>query len=932
MNAGERTEGRFAQRGAFEAPAVRATAVGTDAVALGTDDGVVVADSRDRRTVAQGESVTDVALSDRVYALTEAGLTAYSQAGSRVWRVDDLGAAAVHVDPATTRVVVRTEDAALAVLDGETGVERRRFEQPHSDVTADPAVVAAEPFIVVAAWSFVSVVDWNGEVLADETLDGAIDAVGVVDDVVVTALRDGRTVALGSDGDRRWSTDVAVDWLAPRGSRELLCHADSDIFALGVEGDTVDVGGLDPGDRIVVSADGGVACRVTEETVSVFSRTVDATDEVGVAVDVNEVDESTGAIPMTVSNEAPTSVDATIEVTAEGATLSTTRLDATLGPEESTTRRVGVRSIRADAEAVTVTVREPDDERSVTLPVVENETALVSEATATAVDHGAVDVDVTVENAGEAPLSEVTVDGTVLGGLPPGETETVGLSRSLPTGEVAVDAAEVDRRTVALDYPVTPTEIRVDAAADGFVDVHLSNGVPAAAVDTVAVEGVPADGERVERELTLPADGAAVLAVPTTAAGEREVVVDTAAGTLSQSVAVSEPTVEPPTEPRRDAGPPTPDSTTSATSANSTDSADSFGSASVPTNEDESASSLSVVRELSTERAVRGHVFEETVRVTNESDDPVRATLWTDDGEFETTVGIQPDDSTGATRRHVSYDDEVDIPQFTAEARPVSDRGAESETEAETATPTETASARGRTLPVTENPLTPYARLLAGDDGNELTVVLDGSDPQLSVAHATVGETAERVTVDERIDDVRLVERELTQSPDVETATVELQVDGPDGSRTVRTLAPRHEVDRWAESAPLSELTVAAGAASRIEGDTGFLEVELTNDGDRSLTGLETLATGEAVDDFLYDGYQFETVEPGETVTDDVDLVDVDGDVTVGLDLEVRGPEPDSGSVSFHGTDRGEEYDWELRRDDDGGPPPVNDRLSTGFR
>lgn len=874
MSADDPTATRFVQTDAFDVSTVVAADAGDGCVAVADADGRVdLVSDGNRSLVARRDDVRDVAVADRVYVLAGGDLEAFSHAGSRVWGMEAPGGRSVDADPVTDRVFVRSADGEFRGIEGRTGVESRRFEQPHAEVAESPAVAVYDGRLAVASWSFLTVLDAEGERLWEATLSGAVTDVGLLPGRAVVSLKDGQFA--GYEGpDRAWSVDGAADWLADAGVRRVVGRVDGDLVGIDADGDRRPLDGV-TGDPVAATLDCGTLCTLGSGTLTVYSAVGEADGAVSVAVPTDSVRRRDPTVTLELTNDGDAAVEADVRVDVEGASVVTSRIPVTIGAGATQRRRIALSSVTADELDVSASV--DGATATATVEVAEESTALTAEAEYDAVESGVLSVGVVVTNDGETPLSGVTVGETRVGDLPVGDSERVAVERDLPSGPVEVRADGVDPVTADLSVPATPTGIDL-AADDGFLVVTLANDTPVPVSDELRVEGVPASGDRSARSVSIPANGGYRLVLPVTESGERPVTVETAGGHVSERLALTrwsrlpDPAATPARTPAEGAT-----TTDTAPAANA-----GFGGADGGTADGDPSGPVDAERTLVDGPAPCGTAFTEELSVSNRSDERVVVEVATDDGSYRRRIALPPEGTATGTRYHVGFDSSVTLPEVTLGG----DWGA-------TALPPE----RHR---IDEPGLLPRLTWRERDDADaELTFVLTNTDDRATWA---VTDVLFEHDVDVGLD-VTLAPGEtasgtvpMTGPPDDRVAQAivrarrsggESDADPDPDERTLRTLVPHDSLVEAALSM-VSNLSVEVAPRSRVEDGLGSLFLSVGNDGDEAVPGLRIAATGDAVEKTIYsEGADGDDLDPEGTVTYIVDLEGVPPGGSVEVDLEL---------------------------------------------
>ncbi|MFC6793086.1 hypothetical protein ACFQFH_00635 [Halobaculum halobium] len=527
---------RYVQVDAFDVAEVAAADAGAGAIAVATADGrVSLITSGDRRRVARKDGVIDVAVADRVYVLSGAELEAFSHAGSRVWGVDVPDGQSVDADPDDDRVYVRTGDGEFVVVEGRTGIEAGRFEQPHADVAESPAVAAADGRLAVASWSFLTVLDSTGEQLDEQTLSGAVTDVGLLPGRAVVSLKDGQLVGYEGD-DCLWEIDGDVSWLADAGVAALAARVAGSDFAVDADGNRHPLDGVS-GTPIAATPSLDLVCTVGSGTATVYAAVGRADESVTVTVESESLRPADPTVVLAFTNEGDRAVEVDATVDADGASVASSTVSATIDAGSTQRRRVSLGPLSADEVTVTAAVGDASTEK--VLEVQEETTALHVESVLHGVEDGVLSAAIDVENDGDTSVTGVTVGETTVGTLDPGESERVPLEQDLPSGAVTVRADGVDPLETETTVPATPTGIDIESASKGFLSVTLHNDTPVAVDDQVTVEGVPDDDGSFSMPVSIQANGAYRLALPVASAGERSVTVETSGGRVSERLSLT---------------------------------------------------------------------------------------------------------------------------------------------------------------------------------------------------------------------------------------------------------------------------------------------------------------------------------------------------------------------------------------------------------
>ncbi|WP_435143355.1 hypothetical protein [Halobaculum sp. P14] len=907
---------RFLQVDSFEFGDPVAAAGGDDAVVVADDTGAVEAVRTDgHQVLTDADGVDDVAVGGRAYVLAGDALEAYSLEGSRVWGAEIAGAESVDADPTTDTVFVRTGGGEFAVFDGRSGVERDRLDQPHADVAEAPSVAAYDGRLGVAAWSFLTVIDDDGDVQTEVSLDGAATAVGLLDDLVVVALKDGRLAGYTDDGELRWTLDVDADWLAPKAAAWLPGRGNAGVFGVDPDGSRLGVDGVSGRGTAASTVGSDLLCELDGATATVYALTGETDGTVSVDVVSDSCTKSDGTVAVEFTNDGDVTVEPEVTVDADRATPTSSVLTVTLDPGETRRRRVVLREFDEDADSVDVTVGVDGETTTESVDVTEATAALAVETGAMRVDRGTLSVEVDVANDGTAAVDGVRVGGRDVGTVSAGETKTVTVETPLPAGDLTVEAAGVDPEPVELDVPTVPTDIEVDATGDGFVAVTLRNDTPADATDDLTVRNAQAADVEHSRSVELAAHGAYRLLLPVVEDGSRDVVVETSGGRLT----------EPLTLERSDLLPDPAGSNRGSSSRAVSESADSLAApepdpGSGPAAAGSTGAPVSVERSFaSTPR--RGITFEEKLVVDNDGDQPVEFTLSADDGGYEETLSVRGRSTAYGRRYHVAYGDRVSVPpvRLRGDWGTIEEDGAEFAVEASPVVPLLTWRDRA-------------------DGGATLTYSLETDGGNWSFSELVFPDTDVQVPVDiDAAGGTATGEVDLPVQPDRRVVVAKLVGQVGADRQTVRTLCPHESLVGDDDASALADVDVALQTDSRVVDGRGALFVELTNAGG-DVSGVTVEASGGAVDDTMYVPQTVESFGAGESVEHIVDVDGVDGGdaVTVTLTLTADGADADERTVTVAASADGDgdipSDAWRIEDDAGGHGRDLPDRLSTAYR
>jgi hypothetical protein len=524
--------------------AIALIAAGDDRLALGSVSGgisVLAPDAADDAQFGVEGRPRGLAIGSLVYVAVDDRVCGYGFDGARRWETPLDGVTALCWVPGCSRVVAATDAGAFVLLDAADGSERGRIDRTHADVSE--AVLLAgrdDEFLAGESW-YLTGFGADGDRRGEAMLDGTITGVGLLDGAAVASLHGDRVVGVdAADGTTRWSRDLGVEWLAPRGADGLYAATDRGIVRITGDGDVTDVGVVAGADaQVAISADGRLACRIDGRTAEVLRPRASLA---GVDLELTPASLRAGEeLSVTVESRGG-AASGTVRVSADGASFSpgSRRVSVAAGERAE----IGFALAEPTASRVAVTAvfdpAAPDGE-----PTAADATLSVPASTPTP------EVDARVlEVTGNTATVEVTVrtpDGSELPGfaVSPGDADVApdpgrsSASRTLavPLGTDRVTVTTDDGASVdaAVSVPATPLSASVEGR-DGFVDVTLENDAGVRVDGDVRVTGDPLPTP-VERPVSLAPGARLTLAIPAARTGAGEVSVD--AGAVDTTTAVS---------------------------------------------------------------------------------------------------------------------------------------------------------------------------------------------------------------------------------------------------------------------------------------------------------------------------------------------------------------------------------------------------------
>lgn len=889
---------QLVRRASFEIGELVDWSVTDDAVALLSGSTVsLVSDERDEITLNQ--DARKVAINDQLFVLFDEELAAYGRSGTRLWRADIPGGERIAAPDDTEYVVVLTDDDRLVGVDATTGGTRFEQDRPDADVAATPELVSTASDLVLASWSYLTVLEPDGETRMRTSLDGAISGLGVVDGVVVCVMKDDRCVGVDLDsGERLWKHDWAVDRIDPHGSDELFVQTAESVRAVAPNGEwrSLSLQGGMP----VAAVSGNVVCMVDGAVANVFEA-VDPSDvEVDATVGSEEIGATAESLPVVVENVGGTVATVRVGVEVEGATTVTGDERLSLDPGEREGIRVSLGSIRDDRLQVSVTV---DGEVVLTRAIEVLGGVDDLGVTATPVQSASGwDVRLDLSNPTPVPIHDVRIEpsGRVLSTLDSDEERSVTVS--LPQDHRVRLHAAGEQRRVEVSVPERPLEAEI-GFDDGLVRVTVTNDGEATVEDVVSVTS-PA----LPNDLSVPVEANAartVIGFPPTEGGNVPVSVE---GEFLDS----EATVDVPDDAvlRGQPREPQPSSSGAASGSGLVTEAqtgvDVVGGDDSPSGD---GADLELAREFEPERSAIGHLVFEYVNVTNAGSGAARVSVTPADGEGA-TERIPPGESRRFVRAHTFTDREGTVPSVaveTAAGRRVADEYRMTVEQPEFYCLAKAHPGRG-TLQVR----------IVNESPTRLTV----SD--LTLSTATLVDPPEEVQVPPRSRETLSMSAEGFRQIDgaelLSFSTGSDVVDGRDRGdhQTLVHVAGSDEPG-------LSQLDLHVDDETVIDDGSGTIVVRITNDGPVPLEGLTVEAGGDQLRPILYDPLKDVGLASNETTVHYVDVEGLANRVEVPLTLGV-GDEETTATIVGDPTDPDS---LRVTRDTDGGGDGLPSRISS---
>ncbi len=402
----------YRQNGVFDSDSASVVGVGNEAIAIAIDEDVTVGSAHDQMTLKHDAPVVDIAITDRLLVLSPNRLTAYSFDGNRAWSQDVADAYAV----------AGTESRdCCAVLSGETlrlvetvgGRERLTVDRSRPGTPDDDLIPTSSGF-VITTWSFLTVVDSDGEVVFDRDLSAVILSVGVCDDTIIVALQSDQLVGLDAEtGQNRWRTDLDVRQIAPVGEKSVFVSGAAGVESVDATGTTETIPDL-PAGEVYATRNGETVCVTRGGTTERYIPDRDQfsvellTDSVGVG----------GTVDLQLSNQTESEQTVEIRLDVDGCSLTSPDRTVTTGEGTITVVEFSVDSVQREGTASVSVMIDGDGHECgpiVVEDVPDGEITVETELKTTAIDTGVAELAVTVKNVGDVSLEDVQLVGANVG-------------------------------------------------------------------------------------------------------------------------------------------------------------------------------------------------------------------------------------------------------------------------------------------------------------------------------------------------------------------------------------------------------------------------------------------------------------------------------------------------------------------------------------
>lgn len=880
----ESVTARYTQLDAHDASKSYLIAAGTETLAFADDSGSVseIQPSGYQQIVTR-PNIRDLAVGEFIYVLTDTELEAFGRAGGRLWVVDIPNGEGIIADATRNQVYIRTDDATFLSIDGQTGSETARFDQPHTELGGTPTVAAHGGYLAVATWSFMTILSPSGEVAYDNTVDGAVSDVGLFDDRAVVVYKDGRAECI-NEFESFWTLSPSIEWVAQAGDGSLIVSIDETPGTVSEDGHTTTIDGLH-GRPVAATVDQRLIATISDDTLAIHSTVDQGEQHVELEITSGTIRTPNPTATLEVRNTGTVPVDLTATIEADGATLSTPSLELTVSAESRERRQIRLHDLTADAVTLSVTTRTAATKRR--LDVDHAEVAIKTERSFDQISHDTLTATVTVTNVGDLPVTEVTVADDELRALEPKESHSQQVTQPLPSGAINVTTAETGQHSVDLALPVAPTEISLQERTEGLLGVVLANETPAPLEDTITISNAMTADTEIERTVEIPASGQYQLEFPVVEAGTRTVEINTSGGHISREVALSRCSFLPPLEPD------TSKARVNRREQQTPDQAPSTDSVSLDT--DAGGPQFTLEHKLLDEELRIGQLGEEAIRISNKTDEQLTGTVRSGDSAESTFVSIEPDEKWVGHRQFVSYASEVTLPAIQVETDEM----------------TETIDQRQHT--VTETPLQVLISATAPDnsDHQQLTYVAQNVQTgdsatehgpcellSLEVSDYISFDIERTVAVGESITG----EIEVPAEKDLRKKSIGVKsVYKPTSTASSYNalIANAAAIEQFRPR--LAGLTVTPLPEAGVREGIGALYVKYENETGRKLPGIAIDATGPQVQSTAYRGDKRpDALAAGESVGFVVDIGFVDSDEQIEVTLTVTTEEGDKTTHTVH--------------------------------
>lgn len=934
--------------GSFEGERIDAVGVGDRAVTVGSGQQLTLVSGTDRFAFEHDDTVTDIALGNRIAVLSSNRLVAYTRDGNRVWTRTFDSPHAVTTLPGGKLAGI-LEPTRLRTLEMDTGqeqftVERRRPGQPRDD-----QFIGTDHGFVSATWSFLRCVDSSGAEVFDYNLNTAIRDVGCCDGILVAALQNGQLRGIDMQtSERCWQTELPVRQVAPSGEGELLLSTGDGIKSIEPEGTIDSVSSLTDG-NIYTARDGSVICSVRSGTVvthvpseSVLDIDI-ATDSAGVG----------GTVDVEATNVGDAEHDVTLEADLAHADLAPSERQIQVSPRESRLTDFPIESVRTDGEAI-FTVRV--DGRVVAQRPIEIADAAESTVAAEAdlypieISDGVTELGLTVENTGSVPLDSVilletdeqaedltpddTWTRTITKPYEPGRTITVGMEvvRGNRRTELAPTCHLPDSPSIELEQERDALHGRIDADdrvtwSDELVieapgadrvrsPVEIENGTLLVVVpvyeDGIARIGLSELG--ITDQARMGERGPlADLSGRTTRDTARGGITDRGYSPTSPSGSgISEGSTDRPSR-NRETG-----LASASDSRNETPEDTSHTDTVGPT--------VSIERQVSDSRVAVGQAVRERLTVRNDGNDTIEPTVVVSDGHL--SLGDLAAGETSTIQRIVA--------PFSTEAIQLPEAAVRTEDRVADRTP-------AKRVTVTDTSIGIRSVVDPADGRYELALDNKCTDTYRVDAVEFGGQQIERDTHVLAAGERTVLTGSLQSPPDRDRAAIEGTLSVTNSNREQESIDIVAVVRELSDSGTDDPFEKTIGPSTKVAGEYGTVVLVFENMATERLSDVTLKAKGDPINEMLYSRAHREELPPGERVEHYVDLKT--GVENVGFDITVTyalgGTEQShTYRVSGPAVDTESEWtddhraSWELESGGDGtdGSTEFPSRVSTRYR
>lgn len=848
----------------FEVPGDVSWASAGQQVAFLVDRSTVILLDAGRTEIVLENEASDIALGSRLYAIGDDSLEAYGLSGTRLWSIGIQRPRRV-VAPATEDlVIVQTGDDRYLAFDGPTSQERFAIDRPHADVTNNPGLVCVADGLVISAWSFLTVIDYNGDVVDEYTVDGAIDGHGVVDSTILTATKDGRFVGIDLEtGELAWTKDWPVNGLGRSARGEYVLRGDGDLVSVTPSGEDRTIA-LSDGQPIAAGS-GEPLCLLKDGIISVYRGGERSVEHVEGELLDEALSPADRFVAFELSNGGDSGVVLDLELEPSGFTTPEPLKTVTISP--GVTERIRFPIGALDNTNASVCLHANDDtlvEADIGVDYTVGELSCSTAVTEISPDE--MTVALSISNGNPTPVDSLAIRPVDVDvpRIDPGEVVTVDITCTADT-ELTIHGD--DTTAIELGLPVATDPLTAVAeGTDEGIEVTVHNETDALVHDTVTASG-DALVQDIEQSVELSPNSSVTLHGDVTRTGELSVVLT---GTfLDESATVQLPADAEPihaeSESESGAGEPEDNEADQATDSINLDEA--------PPRPSPRLELLRVNHELDPVQPAPGQAITERIKVQNRGTSPAEVAIGPTYGNDTVSISVGPGKTEAVERFHALFDTPGKIPSTTVTIDDAVHRTADRLLEL---VPPEL-DARG---------------LLVRDGDTDARMALDLLAGQTSVRLLDIGSRHADLTTEG-----------LPVTIDPET-TVQLDVsvegyEGPDGALPIRIKyrvgGAAEEIEALAYEVQdtdlgLSMLDLSVTDETSFGDSEGTIVVSIVNKG-AAVEDVVIEADAACLRDILYDRDEVDRLRPGEHRDHLIDVRTPEEalDITIGVSGTIEG-------------------------------------------